>query len=403
MTDFVIAPAVPDTPVLFSGKRGDLTQLVIVNMLLTAVTVGIYRFWAKTRLRQFYWNSIAIGGNALEYTGRGTELFLGALIAVVVLFILSVIIGILQYIISLGDFRAAQLVDLAVYIVIAWLYGYAVFRARRYRLTRTLWRGIRFGQDGSPARYAWRRFGWLLLLIVSFGVVRPWYDVAMRRFEISHTRFGFSRFDYAGEGRELFRYWWPVLLPMAVMAAALAMLGVSFFAALQEQALPAGDPEAMSAALDTIAEARSSLIAYLLIFAALVGYVLLSTRYRVAALRYLFAVTSLHGVACRSQVRTPRVMLYAVISTVMTLAVLAIGLALIEPLGVFGIILFIFGLLTAGLINQVFFVFPLVRHVVDSLEASDLAALDTVVQATRDDPRFGEGILDALDFDMGVV
>ncbi|MFX7021358.1 DUF898 family protein, partial [Acinetobacter baumannii] len=31
---------------------------------------------------------------------------------------------------------------------------FAIYRARRYRLTRTVWRGVRFWMDGSGWRYA---------------------------------------------------------------------------------------------------------------------------------------------------------------------------------------------------------------------------------------------------------
>ncbi len=34
---------------------------------------------------------------------------------------------------------------------------YALYRGRRYRAMRTLWRGIRLGQDGSASVYAARR------------------------------------------------------------------------------------------------------------------------------------------------------------------------------------------------------------------------------------------------------
>ncbi|MDH3738773.1 MAG: YjgN family protein, partial [Alphaproteobacteria bacterium] len=133
----------------FWGRRGPLFGILLVNALLGLVTLGIYRFWARTRLRQYFWNSIEIDGDLLEYTGRGLELFIGFLIVVAVLVPLfggySVLSTFLQA--TTPDVFAA--VNFLYFITIFWLTRYAYFRARRYRLARTVWRGIRGGQDGS--------------------------------------------------------------------------------------------------------------------------------------------------------------------------------------------------------------------------------------------------------------
>ena len=42
---------------------------------------------------------------------------------------------------------------------------FAIYRARRYRLTRTVWRGVRFWMAGSGVSYAWRAGLWTLLVI----------------------------------------------------------------------------------------------------------------------------------------------------------------------------------------------------------------------------------------------
>ena len=54
-----------------------LCKIHIVNILLTIVTIGLYRFWAKTRIRQYLWNHLEVEGDRLEYTGTGKELMLG--------------------------------------------------------------------------------------------------------------------------------------------------------------------------------------------------------------------------------------------------------------------------------------------------------------------------------------
>ena len=52
----------------------------MVNLLLTIVTLGIYRFWAKTRIRRYLWSQTEFLGDRFEYTGTGKELLIGFLI-----------------------------------------------------------------------------------------------------------------------------------------------------------------------------------------------------------------------------------------------------------------------------------------------------------------------------------
>jgi uncharacterized membrane protein YjgN (DUF898 family) len=383
--------------------------------LLTLVTVGIYRFWARTRLRRFYWQSIEIADDPLEYTGRGLELFLGFLIVLVVLLPLVVGLTALQNILAVQAPAYVAISQIVFFVLVWWLIGYAVFRARRYRLTRTLWRGIRCGQDGSPMRYAWMRFGWTLAAIASLGIAVPWYHVALRRYEMRHTRFGFSRFDYVGKGRDLFRYWWPVIVSGLVLFA-----GFGLFVAGMERleaggGLEQGAQGQMAIPFAKIGESPMTTGGVIAGFAGMVLYVLTQARYRVESLRYLFAVSSIEGVTCRSRVSLWRVFLYALIMfgvVILTFAALgaylgaAVAAAAAGQGGVAGAVavpLVIGAMLLLTIVQRVFFEFPLVRHVVSTLELSDLAALDRVVQATREDPRFGEGLLDALDVEIDVA
>src|SRR6185437_9615849 len=68
----------------FDARPG-LTWLLIKNFLLTIVTLGFYRFWARVRVRRYFWSSLRLADEPLEYTGTGLELFVGFLIAVAVI------------------------------------------------------------------------------------------------------------------------------------------------------------------------------------------------------------------------------------------------------------------------------------------------------------------------------
>ena len=50
------------------------------------VTLGIYRFWLATDVRRFLWSNTEISGDTLEYNGLATELLVGFLFALAILF-----------------------------------------------------------------------------------------------------------------------------------------------------------------------------------------------------------------------------------------------------------------------------------------------------------------------------
>ena len=59
--------------------------LSLRNGLLNIVTLTLYRFWGKTEVRRRVWQGVRLNGDAFEYTGRGKELFIGFLLALVAL------------------------------------------------------------------------------------------------------------------------------------------------------------------------------------------------------------------------------------------------------------------------------------------------------------------------------
>src|SRR5580765_4496356 len=63
----------------YRGTGGELFFIVIKNVFLTLITLGIYTPWARTAKRNFLWRQLEIGGQRLEYTGTGKELFIGYL------------------------------------------------------------------------------------------------------------------------------------------------------------------------------------------------------------------------------------------------------------------------------------------------------------------------------------
>jgi len=199
----------------YMGSAGDLAKIVTVNMLLGILTLGIYRFWGKTRLRRYFWSHVSFEGEPLEYTGRAMELFIGFLIVIAILLPVGFLLGFIDYsLIGQPEVRGAYGIVQA--LVITFLVYVALFRARRYRLTRTQWRGIRGGQSGSALQYALMAFGWIVVTGLTLGLAYPVMQTRLQAYLIENTWFGSKNLSFSGEAKALFPRWliaWLLLAP----------------------------------------------------------------------------------------------------------------------------------------------------------------------------------------------
>ncbi|MCH8834883.1 MAG: DUF898 family protein, partial [Proteobacteria bacterium] len=173
------APAGAAGPVEFTGRRGPLFKLLVKNAIFKLLTLWIYRFWAKTWIRRYFWNNIRIDGDPLEYTGLPSELFIGFLIVLGILVPLGMAYEGVRMVLESASDAAQSAVDIAYTLVLFVLIQVAFYRMWRYRLTRTTWRGIRFGLDGSTWRFLGLSVGWSLLSVVTLGMAYPWMRVAL--------------------------------------------------------------------------------------------------------------------------------------------------------------------------------------------------------------------------------
>ena len=138
----------PTGPIQFLGFDGDFWRIWIRGSVLLAVTLGIYRFWLTTDTRRFLWSNTEVFGEPVEYTGTAREILIGFLIAVAILIPFYAFI----FLIALSIEQISELAGLIGFALATFLGLFAVYRARRYRLTRTVFRGVRFHQTGSEER-----------------------------------------------------------------------------------------------------------------------------------------------------------------------------------------------------------------------------------------------------------
>ena len=237
----ILSPIFPAGPVRFLGDEGVYWRLRIKGAALVVVTLGIYRFWLATDARRFLWSNTEIAGDTLEYNGLATELLVGFLFAVAILVPLYMVFALAMLELDVVAFKPA----LIGFALLALLGEYALYRARRYRLTRTVFRGLRFDQHGSPWRYAVYALVCWAIVIVTLGLAYPWTQAFLERFKMRNTSYGDLQGRFEGSGLSLFLRGLPLwLLIVGPIVVALGVLSAQIdWDALSRLMDKADDPE----------------------------------------------------------------------------------------------------------------------------------------------------------------
>ena len=186
----------PAGAVQFLGKEAAYWRLRLKGAALLVLTLGIYRFWFATDVRRYLWSNTEIGGETLEYTGLATELLGGFLLAIAIVGPLYTAIATA----ALALDTATAAIAAIGFLLLVLLSQFALYRARRYRLTRTVFRGVRFDQHGSAWRYAFFALLWWTLAVVTLGLAYPWAQASLQRFKMRHTSYGDLPGSFAGSG-----------------------------------------------------------------------------------------------------------------------------------------------------------------------------------------------------------
>jgi uncharacterized membrane protein YjgN (DUF898 family) len=212
----------------FHGDGGTLLGIMIVNLLLSVITLGIYQFWGKTRMRAYTHSQLDFDGDRFAYHGTGKELLIGWLKALV---LIGVVYGpVVVFQIRNPGPGPVIVSGLVVSLFVIVLTPIIMVGSRRYRMSRASWRGIRFSFRGR-ARDFLRIFirGWLLT-VVTLGLYSPFFYNEMWRYLVTGSYFGSERFEFDGEGRDMFgRY----LLALILTVPTLGLYWFWYWAARQ--------------------------------------------------------------------------------------------------------------------------------------------------------------------------
>ncbi len=295
----------------YDGRIGELYRLFLTNLLFTILSLGLYRFWAVTRNRRYVWSRLAFQGQRFEYTGRGSELFLGFLLAGLAIFGVLLVVGLLVWILPYALKAVVVLLLYAAFFVVA---AGAVFAAQRYRLTRTQWCGVRGGMEGSMLAYGLRAVGYYLLAGVTLLQMVPWVQVRLAERRINASRFGATPFRFEGRAGLLYPIFLATTVGFVVVGALYgwAVSGlVGGLAGPSTDSAPGDAAAAMAAVLPLLFGAG-------LLFA--IAAVLVGVYYQVCLTRHILGRTTIGPVRFSSAITTGG-FLWLIVSNVLILVV----------------------------------------------------------------------------------
>lgn len=366
------------TPLSFTyvDKPG-LGKIALLNALLMVLTLTVYRFWAKTNVRRHIWSCVHINGEPLEYTGRGMELFLGFLIVFAVFFLpIFVVLTVLQ--LSLGPEHPLLIVaNLVLVLIIFLLWGMALYRARRYQLSRTLWRGIRASLVGSSMTYSLLYFGAMLLRSMTLGWSTPAMNLNLQERMTGDMRIGSMPFRFKGRAGPLYGPYavcWVVTLLVFIALALLVGFGVYGMFGEELKTIFGGsvttDPS------NPVPDADK--IGLVIVFATLGAFVLFAI---VSSITWAFYVArELSIFASYTTLDNAR---FRLETTAGSLIWLVLGNLLL--------IIFTLGIATPFAQQR------LVRYLVSRLSADGIVDVNAILQSREAVGRTGEGLADAFD------
>ncbi len=298
----------------FEPPRLPLLLLVLKGWVLTALTLGAYRFWALADYRAFMWRHLSLGGERMEYDGRPADSLVRFLIdaAIAAPVIAATLVGMYMIrdaepLIRIGSLAGAAAV--AVFLIQARRY-----RTRRYLASHTLWRGIRGGMDGSAFAYAAIAVAGWLAVILTLGLAYPWMRARCWAYQIRHARFGNRRFTYEPSRDGSFGAWLIVWLSVIGVLIGFAGLNQAAVMAIVEgwrEGLPVEPGPPLN----------------FLPLAGLIIPAIFYVRYRVRELHCVAAATSLGRVDLNSALPTVSMVVATMLHWI--LALLGAGLAVL--------------------------------------------------------------------------
>lgn len=274
---------------------------------------------------------------------------------------------------------------------------FAQYRARRYRMARSRWRGLRFGMENGAWGYALRALGYYLLNLITLGLLNPLVTYKLEKYMTDRTWYGDGQFVQNGRWQSLYAGMKHVFIGLGLFVGGGVLLGVG------------GANDALAMVIG----------GGLIFFVAYIWFLIGLVYYRVYAFNYLTGHKVLDGqVSFRAALETGTIIGKFVIGTIVIGVIMGVIFGVIAAIGAASMgsfaeggtlngasiaslivigILYALAFLAAGGLSLVMITQPIIEHAVTNISVMNADHLDSIRQRTADAGADAEGFADALD------
>ncbi len=201
----------------FIGTGMGLFKIQLVNFILTIITLGLYYPWAKATKLQYIYSNTIFEEHPLAFTGTGNEMFKGFIKAILFLTVAYIIFfGILQM-------GGRSIAFIFLYLFILSIIPLIIHGSYKYRMAKTVWKGIRFGYTGDRMELFKLFLKGIFLTFVTIGIYGAWFSMNLRKYVIEKIHIGDANFSYKGNGGDFF------ILNLKGYLLTIITLGIYFF------------------------------------------------------------------------------------------------------------------------------------------------------------------------------
>ena len=192
----------------FWGSGGEYFRIWIVNLILTILTLGIYSAWAKVRRKQYFYGNTRIGSDTFRYLADPKRILVGRLIVTALFVVYSLTTRFAP--------EAATVMSLVFLIFFPWM----IVKSFRFNAQNSMYRNIRFGFDGTVWGAIKAYILWPITIPLTLGILAPYVLFRQHAYYIGNSRYGTTRFQFRATGKDYYRMFFSLTVPVLMGFAA---------------------------------------------------------------------------------------------------------------------------------------------------------------------------------------
>lgn len=186
---------------VFKGNASEYFRIWIVNLALSLATLGIYSAWAKVRRIRYIYGNTYFKDSSFDYLAEPRRILTGRVIAA-----LLIIIWFVTF--NWGPLILVQwslYLSIGSYVLFVIIAPFFIYKALRFRLFSTAYRGMQFGFSGRFKESFIANGLWLALGLGSGFLLYPLYVRRRIRFLANNARIGANEFRFNGTTSALYK------------------------------------------------------------------------------------------------------------------------------------------------------------------------------------------------------